>query len=206
MAKKTPPTKTPSTPDQPKPKAAKKKGKPAAGAKDAVPVKAKTTSVAPADGLMPPPTEAQMESLQGYPELTAADVAHYLKANEGYQVVAQETLGEWQDLGSQFAVPGLSPETLAQALATRAALSPIERALEPYYQRAYYNRLKADSDAIGVLFALARAIKGTGNSALAKRFAPLITWIAATHTPRKPAPKKKPVKPTNTPTNGGTKG
>ena len=48
---------------------------------------------------------------------------------------------------------------LAQALATRAALSPIERTLEPYYQRAYYNRLKADSDAIGVLFALARAIR-----------------------------------------------
>jgi hypothetical protein len=41
-----------------------------------------------------------------------------------------------------------------------------------------------------MLFALARAVKAAGGEALTQRFSPLIDWIAATHTPKKPRAKK----------------
>jgi hypothetical protein len=205
MANKTPPTTKASTPIEPKPKAAKKNGKPAAPAKEGKTPKRAAAASAPTDGAPTLPTEAELESLEKYPDIATADITHFHKANEGYQVVAQVTLTECQELGSQLAVPGLSLDVLVQALATRAALAPIERKLKPYYERAYYNRLKADSDAIGVLYMIARFVKSSRNPSLTKRLQTLMDWVAATHAHKKPPAKKPTTKTTGAPSNGSSK-
>jgi hypothetical protein len=127
-----------------------------------------------------------MQSLKAYPVVTTADIAHFRHAPAQFNDVAHDTLGAWQGIASQFMVPGLTVDALASALETYDALLPIEQAMEPFYDRARTNRMKAESDAMGVLLALARAVKGAASPALAEKFARLTAWIAAPH--------KKPVK------------
>jgi hypothetical protein len=208
MAKKTPTTKSSKTPVEPKPKAAKKSAKPAAPKKQAAKAKSKSAALPPEAVATSPtnlatelPTEAEMELLQKYPVLSSANAVHFLRAPAGFRDVAVATLAEWQGLDTQFQAPGLTPDALSQAVATHDALAPIEQKLEPFYNRAYYNRLQADSDAMSLMFALARAIKGLGNTQLKERFHTLFDWISATHAHKATPTKKQPPNTTKTTTN-----
>jgi hypothetical protein len=125
-----------------------------------------------------------------YPILTAAEIKGAVHPAAGYETVANETLTTWQSIADDFKVPGLSFEALQAALATRNTLGPIEQAIEPFFERARANRIKADSDAWAILLALVRAIKAAGSPELAARFKPLIDWITASRAPKKPAKKK----------------
>jgi hypothetical protein len=122
--------------------------------------------------------------------LMAADIKGAVHPAAGYETVANEAMTTWESIGDDFKVPGLSLAALQAALATRNTLAPIELAIEPFFERARANRIKADSDAWAILLALVRAVKAAGSPELLARFAPLIEWITASHTPNKPAKKK----------------
>ena len=128
-----------------------------------------------------PPTAGELATLLGYPVHSSEETRHYRTAPEGFEQVARTTLANWAEIRADLKIPGVSPDALQHAVDTRAALLPIETKLAPYYQRAYDNRREADSDGVGVLYKLARAVKGSGDPALKTRFAPLLAWIASHH-------------------------
>jgi hypothetical protein len=156
-----------------------------------------TTNVAPT-----PPTETELQSILAYGVFTPAQLLHLLRAPTGYELIAKKTLADWQEIAADLKVPGLSIDTLAQALATRDVVAPLEAKIAPYFQRATENRRVADSEAMGVLLKLARAVKNAGDPNLTQRFQSLIDWISTWHTPKKPAAKKKTTTTTTSPTNG----
>jgi hypothetical protein len=191
MPKKTPPKKASTTPKGKTAKATAPTGKPKPATGKAKTARAKKTASSSIAGAPTPPTQAEMDLLMEQPVLTTDDIVHLTHAPAGFESVAKQVLADWQEIASQLQLPGLSVEALEQALATLDLLWPIELKIEPYYQRARTNRMKAASIAVSTLYALARAVKGAGNAALAQRFATLLAWIANTHTPNKPAKKKK---------------
>jgi hypothetical protein len=144
-----------------------------------------------AGGALPPPSQDEMNSILKYPMIPPSEVVHFHHVDGQFELIAQQTLASWKALGTGITLPGLSIDTLSQALATFEAVAPIEQKILPYYERARVTRMKAQSDATGVLYALARAIKSAGAADLAQTFAALIGWIAATHSPKKPRAKKK---------------
>jgi hypothetical protein len=143
-----------------------------------------------------PPSQATLNSLSQYPAQSADDIAHLLRPPADFTEAAQQVLAVWQPIASQFNVPGLTVDMLVQALATYNEVAPIEQAIEPFYQRARTTRLKAGSDALNVLYTLARAVKGVGDTGLMQRFSVLFAWIAKHHAPKNPAKKKTTTKTT----------
>jgi hypothetical protein len=198
MPKKTSTTKTPTRPNDPKAPTAPAKTKATAANKPSSRKAASVSSATTPTGAAPPlPSQNQLQTVLTYPMLTSADIRSVTHPAAGYETVANEAMVTWESLAGDFKVPGLSFAALQQALATRNTLAPIEQAIEPFYERARCNRIKADSDAWAILLALVRAVKAAGSPELAARFKPLIDWITASHSPKKPTKKKT---PTNTKT------
>lgn len=133
------------------------------------------------DAAPDPPSAADFAKLLTYGVHAPEETRHYRVAPEGFEEVARATLLSWAEISGELKLPGVSQETLQHAVDTHAALAPIEHKLEPYYRRAYDNRREADSDGMGVLYKLARAVNGTRDAALITRFARLNEWIAAHH-------------------------
>ena len=134
---------------------------PQPAAKAAPPAKKlpKTAATPPANVAPTPPTETEFKSLLTYGVFTPAQLLHLLRAPAGYELVAKKVLADWQEIADDFKVPGLSIDTLEQALATHDVVAPLEAKIAPFFQRATENRRVADSTAMGVLLKLARAVK-----------------------------------------------
>jgi hypothetical protein len=141
--------------------------------------------------LTTPPTEAEMESLEAYPVITSAQLAHYLRARPDFESIANQSLTTWQSMASKFMVPGLDITVLQKALADRAVLAPIEAKIAPFFQRAHTNRMRAEGEAMQLLYALARAVKGAGSPQLVQAFAFLTDWVGKGHTGTKKKTTKK---------------
>jgi hypothetical protein len=138
--------------------------------------------VAHSDAAPHPPTPAEFTEVLKYPVHTFEETRHYRTAPQGFDEVARATLKSWNEIAGDLKLPGVSAAALQHALDTRATLLPLEQKLEPYFRRAYDNRREADSDGMGVLYKLARAVNASGDAALKTRFARLIGWISEHHT------------------------
>ena len=155
--------------------------------------KSASKSSAASSALPAPPTESALNSLSQYPPLSSADTSKMLHVPASFADVARQVIAIWQSLGGQLSFPGLSLDVLIEALATFDAVAPIAAQIEPFYQRATSTRIKASADAAGMMFTLARAVKGVGDTGMAQRFAVLLDWIAKNH-PGNKTPRKKPAK------------
>jgi hypothetical protein len=161
------------------------------------PTKKKTAKKKPAPApddtdteLTTPPTEAEMQSLEAFPVITAEQLAHYLRARPDFEAIANKSLTTWKSMASKFMVPGLDITVLQKALADRDVLAPIEAKIAPYFQRAHTNRMRVEGEAMQVLYALGRAVKGAGSPQLVQAFAFLNDWIGKGHTGTKKTTKK----------------
>jgi hypothetical protein len=94
--------------------------------------------------------------------------------------------------------PGVTPASIRDSIATIARLRPIEEALQPYYRRAYENRLEADSEVMRGLLKIWRVVQATGDRGLRDRFQFIGDWIARHHHhgARPAAPATPPTPPT----------
>jgi hypothetical protein len=167
----------------PTPKPAKPKKKAAKQASNAVASKAQTTPTEL-------PSEAELRRVAGLPALSKKDVMKFHRAPAGFVGVAKNALKAWRETDARFGVAGISADDLAQALAEREALAPIERKLAVLAEQAYRHRVCADGRAIRLMLTMGRAVKAVRNTGLLQRFSELTAWIKATHSGPKKRAKK----------------
>jgi len=141
------------------------------------------------------PTQSELEWLLKQPAHHPAEIEHFVKAYDGSDGIAQQAIGALTASEGALIVPGVTPATIKESVERGAKFRPLEEDLQPYYRRAYENRLEADSDTMRALLKINRMVQASGDRTLMDRFQFLADWIAKHHGhgghPPPPAPPAK---------------